>query len=206
MKNQPAIPNGVSSALPLHRQNPWLCSYMRGDVLQGRSALRIYPPVRRHPRIPLSPQLAIDGGLAHSAMPKDEAIGLQGLQNGQQRHADIVSAAARTDLAHDEPAHAAHDRRAVRVGTSCGVTGHQAGQGHLPETIMVSVSGSRYGYRSAVSPEVDAGPVGSPGGADRSAEERGQSPDSGRALVDRLGWGEATRPVLLGELGAGEGK
>ena len=52
------------------------------DVLHGRSALGIYPPMRRHPQIPLSPQLAIDGGLAHSAMSKDEAIGLQGVQNG----------------------------------------------------------------------------------------------------------------------------
>ncbi|MDX6515792.1 MAG: hypothetical protein QOH73_1458, partial [Gaiellaceae bacterium] len=38
-------------------------------------------PMRRHPRIPLSPQLAIDGGLVDSAMPKDESIGLQGVKN-----------------------------------------------------------------------------------------------------------------------------
>jgi hypothetical protein len=47
--------------------------------------------MRRHPRIPLSPQLVIDGGLADSAMPKDEAIGLQSVQNGPWRHAGIVS-------------------------------------------------------------------------------------------------------------------
>jgi hypothetical protein len=87
MKDQPAIPDDVGRALPLHRQNPWprlltLCAYLRGDVLLGRSALGTYLPMRRHPGIPLSPQLAIDGGLVHSAMPKDEAIGLQGVRNG----------------------------------------------------------------------------------------------------------------------------
>ena len=86
MNGQPAIPDDVRRALPLHRQNPWprhviLCAYLRSDVLHGRSALGVYPPMRRHPLIPLSPQLAIDGGLVHSAMPKDEAIGLQGAQN-----------------------------------------------------------------------------------------------------------------------------
>jgi hypothetical protein len=36
--------------------------------------------MRRHPQIPLSPQLAINGGLARSAAPKDKAIGLQGVR------------------------------------------------------------------------------------------------------------------------------
>jgi hypothetical protein len=61
MKDQPAIPDDVGRTLP---------------------ALGAYPPMRRNPGIPLSPQLAIGGGLVHSAMPKDEAIGLQGVQNG----------------------------------------------------------------------------------------------------------------------------
>jgi hypothetical protein len=86
MKDQPAISDDVGRTLPLYRQNPWLrlltlYAYLRGDVLLGRSALGTYPPVRRHPGIPLSPQLAIDAGLGHSAVPKDEAIGLQGVQN-----------------------------------------------------------------------------------------------------------------------------
>ncbi len=59
-----------------------LCAYLRGDVLHGRAALRVDPPMRRHPLIPLCPQLAIDGSLVDTALPKDEAIGLQGVQNG----------------------------------------------------------------------------------------------------------------------------
>ena len=87
MKDQPAVPDDIGGALPLHRQNPWprlltLCAYLRGDVLDSRSALGVNLPMRRHSRIPLSPQLAIDGGLIHSAMPKDESIGLQGVKNG----------------------------------------------------------------------------------------------------------------------------
>jgi hypothetical protein len=81
MQDQPAITDEISRALPLHRQNAWprlltLHAYLRGDVIHGRSALGIYPPMRRYPRIPLSPQLAKDGGLVHLAMPKDESIGL----------------------------------------------------------------------------------------------------------------------------------
>jgi hypothetical protein len=96
MNGQPAIPDDVGRALLLHRQNPWprllmRCAYWRSDVLHGRPALGVYPPRRRHPPIPLSPQLAIDGGLAHPAMSKDKAIGLQGVQNAHYRHAGIVS-------------------------------------------------------------------------------------------------------------------
>lgn len=96
MKDQPAIPDDVSRALPLHRQNPrprtlTLCAHLRSDVLHGRSTLGIYPPMRRNPRSPLSSQLAIDGGLAHSATPKDGAIGLQSVQNERRRHAGIIS-------------------------------------------------------------------------------------------------------------------
>jgi hypothetical protein len=81
MKDQPAIPDDVGRALSLDRQNPWpglpkLCAYLRGDVRLGRSALGTYASMRRHPGIPLSPQLAIDGGLAHSASPENEAVGL----------------------------------------------------------------------------------------------------------------------------------
>ena len=86
MNDQPAVPDDVGRVLPLHRQKPrprllTLCAYLRGDVRHGRPALGVYPPMRRHPRIPLGPQLAIDGGLAHSAVPKDKAIGLQGVQD-----------------------------------------------------------------------------------------------------------------------------
>jgi hypothetical protein len=95
MDGQPAIPDDVARALPLHRQNPrprlrTLCANPRSDVLHRRPALGVYPPMRRHPQIPLSPQLAIDGSLAHSAVPKDEAIGLQGVQNVHRGHADTV--------------------------------------------------------------------------------------------------------------------
>jgi hypothetical protein len=82
MNGQTAIPDDVAHALPLQRQNLWPrlltpCAYLRSDVLYGRSALGVYPPMRRHPEIPLSPQLAIDGG----AIPNGEAIGLQSVQN-----------------------------------------------------------------------------------------------------------------------------
>src|SRR6185437_4229015 len=92
----PAIPDDVGRALPFHRQDPWprlltLRAYLRSDVLHGRPALGVYPPMRRHPQIPLSPQLAIDGGLAHSAAPEDKPIGLQGVQDAHERHAGIVS-------------------------------------------------------------------------------------------------------------------
>jgi len=86
MNGQPAVADDIGCALPLHRQNPWprlrtLCAYLRGDVLHGRPALGVYPPMRRHPQVPLSPQLAVDGGIARSGMPENEAIGLQGIQN-----------------------------------------------------------------------------------------------------------------------------
>jgi hypothetical protein len=92
MKGQPAIPDDVGRSLPLHPQNSWaglraLCSYLRGDVLHGWSTLGIDPPMRRHPLIPLGPHLAVDGGVVHPATPKDEAIGLQGVQNGRWGHA-----------------------------------------------------------------------------------------------------------------------
>lgn len=87
----------MGRALPLYGQNPWprllaLCAYLRDDVVNGGSAVRTHPPMRRHPRIALGPQLAIDGGLVRSALPKDESIGRQGVQNGHSRHPDIVSA------------------------------------------------------------------------------------------------------------------
>jgi hypothetical protein len=100
MEDEAAISDDVSRPLPLHRQNPrsrflTFGAYLRGDFLHGRSALVIYPPMRRNPRIPLGPQLAIDRSLFHSARAKDEPIGLQGVQNGHERHAGIVAGRAR---------------------------------------------------------------------------------------------------------------
>ena len=81
MEGQPAIPNDVGRGLPLYRQKTQprlrkLYADLRSDVLHSRSPVGVYLPMRRHPQIPLSPQLAIDGGLGHLAMPKDEALGL----------------------------------------------------------------------------------------------------------------------------------
>src|SRR5690625_3895861 len=96
LKGQPAVSDDLGRALALHRQNPrprlrTLGAYLRSDVLHGRSALGTQPPMRRHTRIPLSPQPAIDSGVVHSGRPKDEASGLQRVQNGHERHARSVS-------------------------------------------------------------------------------------------------------------------
>ena len=67
-----------------------LCAYPSRDVLHGRSSLRIDLAMRRHPRIPLRPQPAVHVGIGHSASPKNESLGLQGVQDGPARHLDIV--------------------------------------------------------------------------------------------------------------------
>jgi hypothetical protein len=52
------------------------------DFITGPRAGQLPAPAHQWDfQIPFSPQLAIDGGLAHPAMPKDEAIGVQGVQN-----------------------------------------------------------------------------------------------------------------------------
>jgi hypothetical protein len=55
-----------------------ICAAMSSTVGRPSELLRRCGGTRRS-----GPQLAIDGALTHSAIPKDEAIGLQRAQNAQ---------------------------------------------------------------------------------------------------------------------------
>lgn len=150
MKDQPAIPDDVGCALPLHRQDPrprllTLCAYLGGDVLHGRSAIGIYLPRGRHPRIPLSPQLAKDGGLVHSAMPKNKSVGLHSVQDAHWRHAGIVPAAAAAllDLASSADAqHVTSSRRDLQIGRTVRVVEKRARQAEGVHPLHYALVGS----------------------------------------------------------------